>query len=194
MLAVVFPVYVLMMAWLTGCAAWSIRFPERRTWPPRHRSGFVYRVSSICGPGMNFVFAAIALLGWNTLGAPPWLRFGVGGLLFSLGAYLSLDGVFRLGMHRTQGNVGALEASGSYLVSRNPQYTGAMFATVSIALLFDSTPGLVAAALAFPWFLLLPFVEEPWLREQLGAPYEAYAARVPRFLSLRSLFAASAKK
>ncbi len=40
----------------------------------------------------------------------------------------------------------------------------------------------VLCALYATWWLVMPFAEEPWLREQYGEAYEQYAARVPRFV------------
>lgn len=187
MIEILLALTVASIAWEVGCAVWSIRFPERRTWPPLRRDGFVYWTSAIVGPGLNFLLFGLLILGHGTLGLEPWMRLP-GIPLFLLGAYLSLDGVFRLGMERTQGHEGELEATGAYAMSRNPQYTGSMLGYVGLALIFDSAPGMFGAALSCAWFVLLPFVEEPWLREKLGGPYEEYTRRVPRFLSLRSLF------
>ena len=46
----------------------------------------------------------------------------------------------------------------------------------------NSTLVLIAAGLIALTFILMPFAEEPWLREGLGEAYEDYCARVPRFL------------
>lgn len=177
----------LCVAWLTGSCLWSIRFPERRTWPPLRRSGIVYRINAFTGPFINFPIFALSFVGWDTFALGTWARILVGGPIFALGAYLSLGGVFRLGMHRTQGNEGELEETGPYRLTRNPQYTGAICSFFGLAVLCNSRPGLVGALIASIWFLILPFAEEPWLREKLGTPYEEYASRVPRFLSLRAL-------
>ncbi len=174
----------LTLIWLIGCAAWSIRFPERRLWPPLRREGLLYRVNSVLGPSISAALILVSILGWNSLEIAPWLRFPVGGTLFALGAYFSLGGYFSLGVERTFGFEGELLDSGPYRFSRNPQYVGAMLVMGGLGLLCNSAPGLATALLASVWWLILPFAEEPWLREKLGAPYEAYAARVPRYLPL----------
>ena len=61
-----------------------------------------------------------------------------------------------------------------------------MFAYVSVAILCNSAPGFATALLASVWMALIPFSEEPWLREKLGAPYEEYAARVPRLSGVQA--------
>ncbi|WP_410766092.1 methyltransferase family protein [Haloferax sp. DFSO60] len=40
----------------------------------------------------------------------------------------------------------------------------------------------ILAAAHIGWVLLLPFAEEPHLRDEYGPAYEQYAARVPRFV------------
>ncbi|MBW2312614.1 MAG: phosphatidylethanolamine N-methyltransferase family protein [Deltaproteobacteria bacterium] len=168
--------------WLTATALWSIVVPERRLWPPPSPDlNRVQRIGGVLGPGTNFVLLAVNLFGWGSLGLAGPLRFPIGGVLFAAGAYLSLGGVFNLGMPQTQGGEGALVAKGPYRFSRNPQYVGAVLSYVAVALLCNSSEGLLGAAMMTPW-LLLPFAEEPWLREKLGKPYEDYAAGVRRYL------------
>lgn len=170
------------LLWLIGSALWSIFVPKRRTWPPVKREGFVYRVNSLLGPAVSLGLPLVSILGWNSLELAPWLRFGVGGVLIGPGAYLALGGALRLGIDRSTGHEGELLESGPYRFSRNPQYVGSILSFLGLALFCNSAPGLATTALSSVWFLLLPFAEEPWLREKLGAPYEAYAARVPRYL------------
>ena len=172
------------LLWLIGSTLWSIFRPEHRTWPPLRREGVVYHVNGVLGPGINFGLVALAVLGWNSFVFDHWLRFPVGGALFVVGGYLALGGVFTLGAERTYGYEGELVESGPYRFSRNPQYVGAVLSFVELNLICNSTPGLAATLIASVWLLLLPFAEEPWLREKLGARYEEYAARVPRYLGL----------
>ena len=108
----------------------------------------------------------------------------VGGALFAAGGYLALGGVFTLGSERTYGYEGELVESGPYRFTRNPQYVGAVLSFVGLNLICNSASGLAATLIASVWLLLLPFAEEPWLRGKLGARYEEYAARVPRYLGL----------
>ena len=175
------------LLWLIGNIAWSILRPERRTYPAVRRDGLVFRINELLGPASSVAIAAVILLGWNSLSLDAWLRFPLGSLLLAAGIYLSLGGVFTLGQKRTMGFQGELEASGPYRYSRNPQYVGSVIAFAGLSLLASSAPGFAITLLSSAWFLLCPFAEEPWLREKLGAPYERYAARVPRFLPLLPL-------
>jgi len=43
-------------------------------------------------------------------------------------------------------------------------------------------------------FFVIPFSEEPWLKEQFGQPYEDYCKMVPRFVGIRSFKPIISKK
>ena len=53
-------------------------------------------------------------------------------------------------------------------------------AALGYAIIYNSTLALVRALFVSTWFLLVPFAEESWCRENPGSAYEAYAAVVPR--------------
>ncbi len=55
------------------------------------------------------------------------------------------------------------------------------------AIICNSALAFVTALLMSAWFILVPFAEESWCRENLGAAYEEYAAKVPRFLGIRAI-------
>ncbi|MDG2308594.1 MAG: hypothetical protein P8R42_28785 [Candidatus Binatia bacterium] len=97
------------------------RKPERRTWPPPCRSGIAYRLNAFTGPFINFPLFALSFPGWNSFVFGTWTRILLGSPIFALRAYLSLSGVFRLGMHPTRGNEGEFEDTDPYRLARNPQ-------------------------------------------------------------------------
>ena len=79
-----------------------------------------------------------------------------------------------------------LVTSGAYGVSRNPLYLGGGLMWVGWAIVFAS-PSVVVAGVALFGFLALVGVpyEERLLHRRLGAEYDAYARRVPRWLGRR---------
>jgi protein-S-isoprenylcysteine O-methyltransferase Ste14 len=82
-----------------------------------------------------------------------------------------------------------LVALGPYSMMRNPLYFFSMFAFVGSGLCFESlTLGLIflAVFLVTHWPTILS--EEKYLRGAFGADYDAYCARVPRFLPNPALF------
>ena len=56
-----------------------------------------------------------------------------------------------------------------------------MFIDIALAYAILNFIGAIAVAL---WFLVSPFVEEPWLAEQFGDEYRAYCRAVPRFFGI----------
>jgi protein-S-isoprenylcysteine O-methyltransferase Ste14 len=77
----------------------------------------------------------------------------------------------------------ALVAGGPYRWSRNPMYVGVVAVVIGQALGFGSRRDAVYGVVLWAAFhLRVVAVEEPVLRRSFGAAYEAYLARVPRWL------------
>ena len=76
---------------------------------------------------------------------------------------------------------------GLYRMSRNPMYVGVLLILCGWALGFVSrTLWLYAAAVAVAFHLRVVLFEEPWLSRRHGAAFEAYRARVPRWVGVGS--------
>lgn len=76
-----------------------------------------------------------------------------------------------------------LVISGLYRYVRNPMYVAVVTIIVGQALLFASRSLLIYAAVVWLCFHLFVLIyEEPTLRRRYGEAYEAYRARVPRWL------------
>jgi protein-S-isoprenylcysteine O-methyltransferase Ste14 len=133
----------------------------------------------------------LGVLGWGSHGFPGWVRFGVGTLLLVLGLGSLLWSVRVLSVHASLGLSGHLVRSGPYRYSRNPQYVSLLAVLAGWWLLSASSLALWACLGAGAWYFLAPFVEEPWLRVQFGAEYEAYAKTAPRFIPVRRRHAAA---
>ena len=126
-------------------------------------------------------------LGWPRLRLVP----GVGWALVVLGAgmHVATSGQFR----RAGGTAVPLEPprtlvrSGLFGWTRNPIYLADLVVLVGIFALRGQLALLLYAALfgvaLHAWLVLR---EEPGLRIRFGAEWEAYAANVPRWLTLRS--------
>jgi protein-S-isoprenylcysteine O-methyltransferase Ste14 len=71
---------------------------------------------------------------------------------------------------------------GLYRYTRNPMYLAVSLVLLSEALLFDSLPLLIYAAVALLGFhLFVVLYEEPGLRSQFGESYEEYFRAIPRW-------------
>ena len=76
-----------------------------------------------------------------------------------------------------------LVVTGLYRFSRNPMYVAVSLILFGWAACFGSRQLLVYAAIvAVVFHLRVIFGEEPWLARTHGAAWEAYTARVPRWL------------
>ena len=147
---------------------------------------------------LSFFLLAPAMV----LGVVPYLI--VGGeqrrdVVFDVATYASLTlivaGVagllwcFALFVHRGRGTPApydpprALVAAGPYTVSRNPMYV-CLWLTLSGEVLVARSGPLTAyaAVVVVSTVLFVRLYEEPSLRLRFGADYDAYRARVPRWL------------
>jgi len=186
-----FSLVILCVVLEAGSLAVSVARPDLRIWPPPRRDSWQFMVNGILSNTMLFGLVALGLIDWNSFIFPAWTRV-VGGILIAFGGAFALWGFLTLGSHASQGLGGGLIASGPYRYSRNPQYVGTVAVLVGYATLSNSALALIAAVMASAWFVALPCAEEPWLRDRFGQAFEEYAARVPRFLSLRRGSAAPA--
>jgi protein-S-isoprenylcysteine O-methyltransferase Ste14 len=92
---------------------------------------------------------------------------------------------YAMGHLGRQGALGletGLVTGGPFAVSRNPGYLGDLILITGYTILSDSRLAGIVGAVAAVWFVLAPFVEEPWLEEQYGEDYRRYKERHPRFL------------
>ncbi len=170
--------------------AWSILRPHQRVWPPPGDTSWQYYYSLTLSLIWMLAFLALGVLDWNTFRFEHWSRFVLGGAAIISGVGVSQRAVRALSLHATRGLEGELVTDGPYRYSRNPQYVAYTAVVVGYAILCNSGLSLAAASLAALSFFLGPFAEESWLRERMGARFEAYASKVPRFLGRRRASAA----
>jgi protein-S-isoprenylcysteine O-methyltransferase Ste14 len=131
---------------------------------------------------------------WLILAQPPtgervspllWLLGGLP-ILIGVGLYLWCAGAFTFVGKGTPAPIDApvfLVRSGPYQWVRNPMYLAVLAIIIGQAILFRSVALLGYALLV--WVIVHLFVvlvEEPSLRSQFGASYEAYLRAVPRWL------------
>jgi protein-S-isoprenylcysteine O-methyltransferase Ste14 len=107
-------------------------------------------------------------------------------ILIIVGVGVTLIAMARLGIRRLHGlDPEALEGSGPYGVTRNPQIVASGLAVIGYAMYWPSwhTVGWVALYLAICHMMAL--TEEEHLRRVFGEQFEQYCERVPRYLRLR---------
>jgi protein-S-isoprenylcysteine O-methyltransferase Ste14 len=186
MLSVLFGVILTADILLLVVIAISVFFQKSRIWPPPKKDSWQQWVSWTLFTIVMFGVPLIGLLDFQSLGIGHWIRFLVGGILFMLGLGIDLWGTKTLSAQQSLGKKGEIITNGPYRYTRNPQYVGFITLYVGIIFLTASYFALITGLLAIFLFFIIPFSEEPWLREQYGKPYEEYCKRVPRFIGLRS--------
>ena len=132
------------------------------------------------------LLAQIPLMAFHWPLSPSRGELVLGGLLLVAGAWLNLwaDREFRrLGAGVCPFSpVEAVIDGGPYAISRNPMYLGFVFLSAGVALLMGVWVNLWAPIALMAWLhfaFVLP--EEAFLRDRLGAPYETYRAKHPRW-------------
>jgi protein-S-isoprenylcysteine O-methyltransferase Ste14 len=164
----------------------STLWPNRRVWPigdSSWRWGFNWSALSI-------VFAAFPVLAYldrDTFRFSSRRSRITGGVIALLGIGLSLSALFDLGWMESSGREGELRTDGIYRYTRNPQSLGFIPFIAGFIVWANSRKLAVHGVLTMLVYVLFPFAEEPWLREQYGDAYEAYAARTPRFIGWSSV-------
>lgn len=162
----------------------SLLIPQFRSWPPPKRKSWQYYFTWILIDCSLLGILILGILDWNSSLFSHWVRYFTGGVLIVAGSAFALWGVYTLSVHTSLGLKGELITSGPYQYSRNPQYVGDVCIIIGYITLANSLLTAITGVLAAFWFLLAPFVEEPWLKNRFGEEYEKYLEKVSRYLDL----------
>ncbi|HXQ16420.1 MAG TPA: isoprenylcysteine carboxylmethyltransferase family protein [Caulobacteraceae bacterium] len=143
-------------------------------------------------PIWTMIFLALTagvswMLGWPQIGWPPQ-HIAVGTAIFFAG-WVTPVWAFRV--FRSEGTEvdpmsetnRVLVVRGPYRLTRNPMYLGLTIAALGMAIVVGSWPMLAAPVAVFLTanFVHIPF-EEAKMRRQFGEAYDAYCARVRRWI------------
>tara|TARA_R110002049_G_scaffold15115_2_gene62434 strand:+ start:138 stop:758 length:621 start_codon:yes stop_codon:yes gene_type:complete len=120
---------------------------------------------------------------WALFRLPAFgLLLSFSGALVALVAQFSMGASWRVGI--SAGETGRLVSTGIFRFSRNPTFVGQFLLLAGVFLAVPALPTLLAAGL-FMWSAYAQVSsEEAELRKSLGPEYDAYAARVPRWLGV----------
>jgi protein-S-isoprenylcysteine O-methyltransferase Ste14 len=158
--------------------------PGFRVWPPPGRQSWQYRLTWGLTAAVAVGTVATDWLDAGRAGWERWSRYPVGVSLMLAGFGFGLWGLLSLGGPRTAGLAGGLVTGGAFAYSRNPQYVGDIVGLAGFAVVCDSGLAYALWAAEAAVFVMLPWVEEPWLAERFGLAYTDYCRRAPRYLSL----------
>jgi len=157
-----------------------------RGWPPPSPDARSYRLTWTLFPVLTVGFLVVGGLDAGSLGLSRWMGEAgaliLGSMLFMGGTTLASYAMGFLGMRGMLGLEAELVTEGPFAVSRNPGYLGDLVLIVGYVILTDSRLAGIVGATAAVWFLLAPFVEEPWLEVHHGDAYRRYQKTHPRFL------------
>ncbi|REA00946.1 hypothetical protein DEQ92_19325 [Haloferax sp. Atlit-6N] len=160
--------------------------PDYRVWPiGEHSWRWWFNWSAL-----SVVFAGFPVLA--TLDRDPFVFDSLrsklaGGVIATLGMGFALSALFELGWMESSGREGELRTDGIYEYTRNPQSVGFIPFVVGTILATNSWKLAIHGILTIVIYVLFPYAEEPWLRDQYGETYVEYCEQTPRFFSLESL-------
>lgn len=137
-------------------------------------------------PGLILLFTRGATFSWE-MSTPERLQFWLALLCFALGLWL-MSGSVRLFLTLGEGTPAPwdppkkLVLRGVYRRVRNPMISGVIFTLCGEALIFQSLPlALWAALFVLANMVYIPNFEEPGLEKRFGEDYRLYKANVPRW-------------
>ena len=180
--SILFSITLVLELLLGGGLIISLLVPKYRVWPPPQKGSWQYWYIHFSTESSIFCYLILGFLDWNTFFLTNSLRFFFASILMIPGAAIFLWALRTLTVNSSLGLKGKLITFGPYRYSRNPQYLGVILFFSGTTLFFNSFYALVIGFIGNIWFLLTPFVEEPWLREQFREEYDEYCKKVPRFI------------
>ena len=139
-------------------------------------------------PVQTFILCPLAVIGFELALHGGGLSFVPWGLPFLAWGYRQyrLVGRYRLGQAGGGPGMTTLPQRivevGPYRYTRNPMYLGHLIFMLGLALTFWSWFALVLFALRAAWFQQRVWGDEARLKATFGAEYEAYRARVKRWV------------
>lgn len=155
------------------------RLGHGRYWPPAQVNSWQHAsFRALFRLGLYPLVALSGLLARE--GGLVWPALGLPLVALGFGAALVFTG--KLGWRQAFGKAEGLVTTGPYAISRNPVYVATWFGLIGWALCLPQVAILLPLALWALLYVIAPFLEEPWLQEQFGAPFDAYMAKTPRFI------------
>lgn len=159
--------------------------PDLRIWPPPGAGTWPFWFIWSATIGSTAGVTGLGLM-HRARATPLGPRVVAGWSCVLVGLAFAGWGMYALGARNSTGLRDGFVAAGPYRFSRNPQYVGDSLFLLGWILLFPAGSVIVTSGLGILWFLLVPFVEEPWLEEQYGEAYGRYRNHVPRYLGFPS--------
>lgn len=160
----------------------SLASNKLQFWPPPSTNSWQYYTFWNLFRAMLLGVVVLSILDFNE-DSLPWRHY-VGIPLAIAGFGLALYITFYLGWKNAHGEKEGLITDGFYRWSRNPIYVVSIAGMAGVGLSVHSSMVSLLLTIWALWYIIAPFLEEPWLEEQYGEEFELYKARVPRFIGV----------
>ena len=161
---------------------YSIIRPTNRIWPPPKQQSWQFYGTWILFYLGAVLTTILALFTWNTWVISAEIRFFIGVPLALLGGAFVSWGIVSLGIKNTHGSANGFVDQGAYQFTRNPQYLGDIILFIGLSMVANSLYVTIPLLLQAIIFVITPFSEELWLKEQYGNRYTEYRNRTSRFM------------
>ena len=182
MIEKLFQVNLIVHYLMLGGTVFSIIQPTSRIWPPPKQQSWQFYGTWILFYSGAVLTTVLALFTWNTWVVSSEIRFLIGVPLALLGGAFVSWGIFSLGIKNTHGTANGFVEHGAYQFTRNPQYLGDIVLFIGLLMVVNSLYVTILLLLQAIIFVITPFSEELWLKEQYGNKYTEYKNRTSRFL------------
>ncbi len=163
---------------IVGLSLATLVSPRFQFWPPpnpeswQHASfRWLFRV----------FFLGLVALSYLEARPPVTWQYTVGVPLLLVGFGLALYWTNFLGWRNAFGEARGLKTDGAYRWSRNPIYVVSIIGMIGWGLIVGSWWVISLLLLWAMFYVVAPFLEEPWLEQQYGSEFLLYRSRVPRF-------------
>jgi protein-S-isoprenylcysteine O-methyltransferase Ste14 len=134
---------------------------------------------------LEWLALSLARAGVLSFAAAIHVAIGLAITVAAVAAVMRVWGTAYLGesiVNHARMQAGTVMAAGPYRYVRNPLYVGAWFMVAAMAFLMPASGALVCMVLLSVFLTRLIFGEEAFLAGELGEPYNAYRAAVPRLI------------
>lgn len=179
---IIFSITIVAELLLIGSLIFTMIIPDLTIWPAARKKSWQFIFTWTCITISFIGIVLLSILDWNSFAESTVVNYVLGAILLFAGFAFTFRSVQVLSLKATLGQADQLVTEGPYSFTRNPQYLSMIFIILGIILLSNSFFTLFAGIIGIKWFIIAPFVEEPWLEKQFGKEYKKYCKKVPRFI------------
>ncbi|HRW03510.1 MAG TPA: methyltransferase [Caldilineaceae bacterium] len=151
-------------------------------WPPPDESSWQ---SNLFWSLFRLMFGSLmvlCVLDYAGIDAVPLFQTILGTFMAVAGFGSAFALTYDLGWGNAHGSTEGLKTDGWYRWSRNPIYIVTIVGMIGLGVAINSRLVNFVLVIWAAFYILAPFLEEPWLEKHYGDSFRAYKQTVPRFL------------